>query len=343
MAARPPSCPPPLATLSPRAGSSPFTVRSPNAKRQRSRVPVKEEELSIDTAVAARSASAGAGAGTPHATLMSAPLSIVIFGATGDLARKKLFPALHALVAQGKLPRHLRIVGYGRNPVELDAFVAKQCVNVPEDGTGRSHSGAPGPAAQAPLRRADFCARIEYHAGAYDCRASYERLDAELRAHEAAHASGLPGNRIFFLSVPPSVFGTVTEMISRAARSAEGGFTRLMIEKPFGRDSASFDELNQLTAAHFDESQLFRLDHYLGKEVILNISTLRWGNAVFEPLWSAAHIESVQITFKENIGTAGRGNYFDESGIVRDIVQNHLLQARAAAAGANPRPRTVPT
>ena len=133
--------------------------------------------------------------------------------------------------------------------------------------------------------------------------------------------------------MPPTVFGAVVRAIGAGARAPRGGFTRLMIEKPFGRDSASFEALDALTARHFDESQLFRIDHYLGKEVLLNISTLRWANAMFEPLWSAKHIESVQIIFKENIGTQGRGGYFDCFGIIRDIVQNHLLQARNAPRG----------
>jgi len=116
-------------------------------------------------------------------------------------------------------------------------------------------------------------------------------------------------------------------MLSEKCRAAEGGFTRLMIEKPFGRDSETFDTLNQLTAAHFHENQLFRLDHYLGKEVILNVASLRWANQIFEPTWNARYIESVQLLFKEDLGTGGRGGYFDTFGIIRDIIQNHLLQA----------------
>ena len=217
----------------------------------------------------------------------------------------------------------LNIVGYGRSPVARDAFLAKQCVNVPSD---EPRGGAA--AAAAGWGRDAFCARISFHAGGYDAEESYAALDEKLSAYERAHASGRPGNRLFFLSVPPTVFGAVAEMISRAARAARGGFTRLMIEKPFGRDSASFDALDALTARHFDEAQLFRLDHYLGKEIVLNIPTLRWANAMFEPLWSRAHVESVQITFKENLGTEGRGGYFDGFGIVRDIIQNHLLQVQ---------------
>ena len=197
---------------------------------------------------------------TDHATLHSMPLSVVIFGATGDLARKKLFPSLFQLCAQGHLPRQLNIVGYGRSQVELAAFIAKQCVLVPEG--------------DARLSKADFCSRICFHAGSYDASSSYQELHALLSALEEAHPSGLPGNRLFFLSVPPTVFGTAAQMISRNVRApamaggGDGGFTRLMIEKPFGRDSASFEQLNQLTAAHFSESQLFRVDHYLGKEVL---------------------------------------------------------------------------
>jgi len=249
---------------------------------------------------------------TSHDDLFSHPLTVVIFGATGDLAKKKLFPALFKLCLERRIPTDLNIVGYGRSAVDLPAFIAKQCVNVADDERYHKES---------------FVKQISFHAGGYDSPASYTALDAKLREYESAHPSGLPGNRLFFLSVPPSVFGTVTEMLSLHARASPGGFTRLMIEKPFGHDSASFEELNQLTARHFEETQLFRIDHYLGKEVLLNISTLRWANACWEPMWSAAHIESVQIIFKENIGTEGRGGYFDGIGIVRDIIQNHLMQA----------------
>jgi glucose-6-phosphate 1-dehydrogenase len=249
---------------------------------------------------------------TSHVDLFSAPLSIIVFGATGDLAKKKLFPALYKLCLEEQVPRDVNIVGYGRSAVELSSFIAKQCVNVRDDP---AHP------------RTDFLERISFHAGGYDASSSYEELDCKLRAYERAHPSGAPGNRLFFLSVPPTVFGTVAEMISLHCRASAGGFTRLMIEKPFGRDSASFEELNALTAAHFEETQLYRIDHYLGKEIILNISTLRWANALFEPMWTAKHVESVQIVFKENIGTEGRGGYFDEFGIIRDLLQNHLLQA----------------
>ena len=262
---------------------------------------------------------------TDHETLMSMPLTVVIFGATGDLAKKKLFPALYQLCRHGHLPKTLNVVGYGRSPVDLEAFIAKQCVNIKAD---------------ASYPRSEFTDRIRFHAGGYEAPESYQSLAEEMREYEAGHAAdarrtgGPPadgatvtGNRLYFLSVPPSIFGGVAAMIHEYGRAPAGGFTRLMIEKPFGRDSASFEELNEKTAGCFDESELYRLDHYLGKEVILNIPTLRWANQTFEPIWNAQHIESVQITFKEDLGTGGRGGYFDNVGIIRDIIQNHLLQA----------------
>ena len=287
------------ASDSPSQSSSDEQTQSPASKRHKSELtPVSELGSLSDL--------------TDHETLFAMPLTLVIFGATGDLAKKKLFPALYKLCLEGHLPRDLNIVGYGRNPVDLPAFIQKQCVNVGDD---------------AEWPRTELFKRISFHAGGYDAPASYSVLDDELAVYENSHPSGKPGNRLFFLSVPPTVFGTVAEMISNACRAPTGGFTRLMIEKPFGRDSVTFEELNMLTAKHFHETQLFRIDHYLGKEVILNLPALRWANAMFEPMWSNRNIESVLITFKENIGTEGRGGYFDGFGIIRDILQNHLLQA----------------
>ena len=194
----------------------------------------------------------------------SMPFSIIIFGATGDLARKKLFPALYQLVLLGHFPRTLNIVGYGRSKVNLEEFVAKQCVNVKE---------------QPALPKHEFMARISFHAGPYDSGDSFRELAQELTVLEG----GKPSNRLYYLSVPPTLFGAVTAMINEHARAADPGFTRLMIEKPFGRDSETFEELNEKTAACFDETQLYRMNHYVGKEAILNISTLRWANQVVLP------------------------------------------------------------
>ena len=212
----------------------------------------------------------------------------------------------------------------------LEAFLEKQCSNIKEN---------------AELPKAEFLARISFYAGGYDSPEAFEGLDAQLKEYEG----GRCGNRLYFLSIPPFIFGTVCQMISDKARAAEGGFTHLIIEKPFGKDSASFEELNACTSSLFEESQLYRIDHYLGKEVVLNLATLRFANQIFEPIWNKDHIESVEITcapnliasrhfrlpqastaagnrFKEDLGTGGRGGYFDGFGIIRDIMQNHLLQ-----------------
>lgn len=235
------------------------------------------------------------------------PLSVIVFGATGDLAQKKLFPALYQLILLGHFPRHVNIVGVGRREVEMEAFLKKQLSKVKEDP-------------RLPL--AEYKGRISFHAGGYDSPAAFAQLHTKLCAYE----SGRPGNRLFFLSVPPTVFGAASEMIAAEARALGRGFTHLIIEKPFGKDTASFNTLNDCTASLYDESQLFRIDHYLGKEVIQNLLSLRFANQLFENSWDRHHIESVQIIFKEDIGTGGRGGYFDGFGIIRDIMQNHLLQ-----------------
>jgi hypothetical protein len=172
---------------------SPVTVAEPPSKRQRSAEDDDPYSIAPDVTRPSRPSL------TDHETLHAMPLVVVIFGATGDLARKKLFPALYKLVLDGHLPRSLRIVGYGRKPVEMGSFLEKQCCNVADE---------PG------LPRDEFTSRISFHVGGYDAAKSYEALNVTLAAHEASHPSSLPGNRLFFLSVPPSVFGVVAERIS---------------------------------------------------------------------------------------------------------------------------------
>ena len=265
---------------------------------------------------------------TEHATLVTMPLSIVVFGATGDLARKKLFPALYQLCVLGLLPRDLRIVAVSRKESDREEFLDKQCVNVRED---------------ARMSKDDFCARITLHAGGYDTPDAFASLAKLLQAHESAEHGALGeglhgGNRLFILAVPPTCFGSICSLVDTYCRAPadSGGFTRVMVEKPFGRDSPSFAALHALTSRHFSAEEIYRLDHYLGKEVILNIPSLRWANQLFEPTWNASHIECVQITFKEDLGTGGRGGFFDREGIIRDVMQNHLLQVMALVAMEQP-------
>jgi len=243
----------------------------------------------------------------PGTVDMVTPMSIVLFGATGDLARKKLYPALYQLMFgcpdAPLLPRTANIVGYGRSAVDLQAFLEKQCVNVKGQ------------------HKAEFLQRCSFFAGAYDKPESFAGLHEHLQRLEGGGAC----NRIFFLSVPPTIFADVTRCVKEKA-SAVGGATRLILEKPFGRDSKTFAELNATTSSLFTEHELFRIDHYLGKEVVLNLVAMRFGNQLFEPLWNNNNIANVQIVFKEDLGTGGRGGYFDGFGIIRDIMQNHLLQ-----------------
>mmetsp|Transcript_40183 Transcript_40183/g.72781 ORF Transcript_40183/g.72781 Transcript_40183/m.72781 type:complete len:558 (+) Transcript_40183:41-1714(+) len=237
-------------------------------------------------------------------------LTVVVFGATGDLAKKKLFPALYELIYGSQeqvalLPRTTRVLGYARGQLELGAFLSKQCVNV-----------------QGPHRE-EFLKQVSYFQGQYDLQADFARLHQALLQSEAS--DGVRSDRLFFLSVPATVFGPVCENISRETRALTG-FTRLILEKPFGRDSRSFAVLNNMTSRLFREDQLFRIDHYLAKEKVLNLVAFRFANQLYEPLWNRQHIEHVHIVFKEDIGTLGRGGYFDDFGIIRDIMQNHLLQ-----------------
>lgn len=244
---------------------------------------------------------------TVSKSLSEKALSVVIFGATGDLARKKLYPGLYQLILMGHFPRSVKILGYGRKAVEMEAFVAKQCVNIKEDPR---------------YPKADFVKQLSFcGGGAYDKPEGFGMLNTQLNEVEG----GADANRLFFLSVPPTVFGSVAKYVAEFCRSPSG-FTRVIIEKPFGRDSETFAELDAQTSSCFDESELFRIDHYLGKEVVLNLSALRHANQLFEATWNRKYIKSVEITFKEDLGTGGRGGYFDKFGIIRDIMQNHLLQ-----------------
>jgi len=235
------------------------------------------------------------------------PLTFVVFGATGDLARKKLYPAFNELLRFKRLPEHILVIGYGRSKYTMESLWAKQSVKC--KGTEEE--------------KQQLYKRCRYFRGQYDSSDDFKKLDQQIL--EYANGIGGPDNRIFFLSVPPTIFGGVCQNVKDNAMS-RSGFTRIIIEKPFGRDSESFKKLNDVTSSVFDERQIYRIDHYLGKEVIMNILSQRFANVIFEPMWNKQYIQSVQINWQENLGTGGRGGYFDKFGIIRDIMQNHLLQ-----------------
>jgi glucose-6-phosphate 1-dehydrogenase len=174
----------------------------------------------------------------------------------------------------------------------------------------------------------DFGARLHYVSGRFEDEASFTKLKEKL--DEIDRTSGTPHNRIFYLAVPPSTFATIAEQLSRAGLvagpDALDRYSRIIVEKPFGRDSASAEALNRDIQKYFHERQIFRIDHYLGKETVQNILALRFGNAIFEPLWNQKYVDHMQITVAEDIGVEGRGKFYEEAGATRDIVQNHLLQ-----------------
>lgn len=247
------------------------------------------------------------------------PCTLVIFGASGDLTKRKLIPALYALYVENLLPQNLSIVGVARREAD---FVGDMRSAVQEFGRARFDEA----------KWETFSKCMSYHAGDFD--------DAQLYAYLKDHLQGLDqnksaqGNRLFYLATPPVFFPVILEhlhhqgMISKNQRP----FTRVIIEKPFGHDLASANALNQVCLQVLREDQMFRIDHYLGKETVQNILVFRFANGIFEPLWNRRYIDNVQITVAESIGIEGRGGYYDRTGALRDMVQNHLFQLLSLVA-----------
>jgi len=244
-------------------------------------------------------------------------LTFVVFGATGDLARKKLYPAFGELFRFGRLPyEKVTVIGYGRSDYTEESLWKKQSIKV--KGTDEE--------------KEKYFKRTRYFRGQYNDVEHFQKLNEFIKKG----AGDEEDNRIFFLSVPPTVFGDVCTNIKKAAYS-DTGFTRVIIEKPFGRDTNTFKALNDITSTNFTERQLYRIDHYLGKEVIMNFMMQRFANIIFQPMWNNKHIKCVEINWQEDLGTGGRGGYFDKFGIIRDIMQNHLLQVLMFLAMEEPK------
>lgn len=238
-------------------------------------------------------------------------LSIVVVGASGDLAKKKTYPSLLNLFEANLLPPDLVIWGYARSVKthqELRDRLYPTLVN-----TGASE-----------IVVQDFLAKCFYHSGkGYGDEEAYTELMAKISEFEKDSPSPTC-NRLFYLAIPPNVFGESGIAIKNVGMQSGAGWTRIIIEKPFGRDLDTCNELLETLASNFEEHHLYRIDHYLGKEVVQNLLLFRFGNACWEWIWNRNVIESVTLTFKENFGTEGRGGYFDNFGIIRDILQNHL-------------------
>ncbi|KAG2540100.1 glucose-6-phosphate 1-dehydrogenase, chloroplastic-like isoform X2 [Panicum virgatum] len=249
-------------------------------------------------------------------------VSITVVGASGDLAKKKIFPALFALFYEDCLPEHFTVFGYARSKMNDEELRTMISTTLTCRIDKRENCGD---------KMEQFLQRCFYQSGQYNTEEGFAELDRKLKEKEEGR---LP-NRLFYLSIPPNIFVDVVRSASRTASSSTG-WTRFIVEKPFGRDSESSGELTRSLKKYLAEEQIFRIDHYLGKELVENLSVLRFSNLVFEPLWSRNYIRNVQLIFSEDFGTEGRGGYFDNYGIIRDIMQNHLLQILALFAMETP-------
>src|SRR6266513_873428 len=244
------------------------------------------------------------------------PCSIVIFGATGDLTHRKLIPALYNLAADGELPPAVAIIGFARRP-ESDYDFRKEMEEAVQEFSRQ--------AVRDEIWKT-FSQSLSYHQSEFGDEAGYQSL-AE-RLDKIDNERGTRGNRLFYFAAGPDQFEIILKNLKAAGlnRAKQGSWARVIIEKPFGTDLASARELNRVVSGAFDESQTYRIDHFLGKETAQNILVLRFANAIFEPLWNTRYIDHVQITAAETLGVEGRAGYYEGAGALRDMVQNHLLQ-----------------
>ncbi len=244
--------------------------------------------------------------------------TIVIFGATGDLTRRKLIPALFNLCRKGRLSPGLRIVGFARSELTDGAFVARMRAGVDEHASFGFD--------EEEWRR--FAGRLSYLAGDFG-----KLEDCECLSKDLAEMEEVPSNRIYYLATAPRFYVEIVDhLASRGMTGEEEGWRRVVVEKPFGRDLRSARDLNEALHARLHERQIYRMDHYLGKETVQNILVFRFANAIFEPIWNRNYIDHVQITVSETVGVGHRADYYERSGVLRDMFQNHILQLVALTA-----------
>jgi glucose-6-phosphate 1-dehydrogenase len=246
----------------------------------------------------------------------SDPCAIVMFGASGDLAQRKLLPALFDLARHGCLAPRFQLLGFARSPMTDDDFRGKASEAMKKTAGGGNDDHAK-----------EFLEHIHYFKGDYDDPAAFEKLRERL--DELDRSGNLAGNRLFYLATPPEVYPHVIEQLGKAGLAqpkSDKSWVRVIVEKPFGRDLASARALNEQVLKVFKEPQIYRIDHYLGKETVQNMLVLRFGNGIFEPLWNRNYIDHVQITAAELLGVERRAAFYEHAGALRDMIQSHVLQ-----------------
>ncbi|GAA1864804.1 glucose-6-phosphate dehydrogenase [Paeniglutamicibacter psychrophenolicus] len=259
---------------------------------------------------------------------IAGPSALVFFGITGDLARKKLMPAVYDLANRGLLPPNFAVVGFGRRDWSAKAFAAEAKAWVKDHARTAFNETV----------WEQLASGFRFISGGFDDDAAFIKLRETL--DDLAARRGTSKNHAFYLSIPPNSFETVCQQLSKHGLahddSPDAGWSRVVIEKPFGHDLASARELNEIVESVFPPDAVFRIDHYLGKETVQNLLALRFANQLFEPLWNSKYVDHVQITMAEDIGIGGRAGYYDGVGAARDVIQNHLLQLLALTAMEEP-------
>ncbi|MGI9032954.1 MAG: glucose-6-phosphate dehydrogenase [Acidimicrobiales bacterium] len=258
----------------------------------------------------------------PTLERVAPPAALVVFGASGDLTSRKLMPAVERLAVRRLLPGGFSVVGVGRTEMDDEDFRERMRTLVEEGGGGGDDAKHVWDA----LSGGGF----RYVSGNYDDPATYDRLHHVL--DELDRTRGTSGNRLYYLATPPATFPVIAACLGAAGLNRadhDDGFVRLVIEKPYGHDQASAAALDATVHESFEESQVYRIDHYLGKETVQNVLALRFANAIFEPVWNRRYIDHVQITVTESLGVGHRGGFYEGAGALRDIVQNHVMQVLA--------------
>ncbi|MGH7838418.1 MAG: glucose-6-phosphate dehydrogenase, partial [Candidatus Binataceae bacterium] len=251
------------------------------------------------------------------------PCVIVMFGASGDLARRKLLPALYDLAAHACLAPRFRLLGFARTPMSHEKFRETAGEFLPEEAAAVADNQS----------KQDFLRHLQYFQGDYDDPQAYQRLAQSLDALD--REGQLAGNRLFYLAVPPEIYMKIVDHLGAsglAKPQTDKSWTRVIIEKPFGHDRASAVALNEKVLGVFQESHVYRIDLYLGKETVQNLLVFRFGNGIFEPLWNRNYIDHVQITAAESLGVESRAAFYESAGALRDMVQSHVLQLTSLVA-----------